>query len=113
MSTDILRRISADKALGPDGIPDKWIRKKRNGDELMEFINEWMNGTRPSPQDQNEANLFLLSKEDTPFPLIDRIRPLAAYSPIRKCMETALDLYDSEYHWAMIKKNQYGFRPGS
>jgi hypothetical protein len=51
MSTDILRRISADKALGPDGIPDKWIRKKRNGDELMEFINEWMNGTRPSPQD--------------------------------------------------------------
>lgn len=55
----------------------------------------------------------MLSKEETNIPPLNRIRPLAAYSPVRKCMEVALDRLDSNYQWAMISKDQYGFRPGS
>ena len=40
--TDIIRNIASDKALGPDGVSDRWIRKKRNGEELMKFIERWM-----------------------------------------------------------------------
>lgn len=40
----------------------------------------------------NEANLFLLSKDDTPTPTIDRIRPLAAYSPLNKALEASIDV---------------------
>ena len=56
-----------------------------------------MNGTDETPPIDNEANLFLLSKEDTNRPPINRIRPLAAYSPVRKVKETAIDRIDRDY----------------
>lgn len=37
---EILRRISADKAMGPDLISDKWFRKRRNAMPFMDWIKE-------------------------------------------------------------------------
>lgn len=68
----------------------------------MEYVEQWMNGINDTPEELNEANLFLLSKEDTNRPPLDRIRPLCAYSPIRKCLETALDRLDQYLQWLMI-----------
>ena len=103
--TDIIRNLPCDKAPGPDGISDRWVRKKRNGEELMEFVTRWIEGKEETPNECNEANMFLLSKEDTTTPPINRIRPLCAYSAIRKSMESALDRLDSKQQWSMINQN--------
>ena len=60
-----------------------------------------------------EARLITLSKENTPTPPVDRIRPLAVYSPVRKCYEIALMNYGGTEQWDMINPNQHGFRPGA
>lgn len=42
ISCNIMRGIPSDKALGPDLIPDKWIRKRRNGEQFAKFTELWM-----------------------------------------------------------------------
>jgi hypothetical protein len=58
----------------------------------MAHIEKHFNGnTKPLPG-LDEANLILLSKDDTPVPSLDRIRPLASYSPLSKCREAIVDV---------------------
>lgn len=87
MLNEILRRVSANKALGPDKVSDRWLRKRRNAMPYMSHLEERFNKGKPEISGLNDANLFLISKEDTPTPTINRIRPLAAFSPLFKCKE--------------------------
>ena len=40
---DILRKVAADKAMGPDRISDRWMRRKRNAMPYMALLEEHFN----------------------------------------------------------------------
>jgi len=42
--SDIMRNFPNDKALGPDNISDRWLRKQQNAIPLHSLIDEWING---------------------------------------------------------------------
>ena len=86
--------------MGPDRISDRWMRRKRNAMPYMALLEEHFNEKTFPLKGLDEANLILFSKEDTASPPIDRIRPIAAYSPLSKCREAMIDVVVEETLWS-------------
>ena len=63
MLPEILRNFPYDKALGPDNISDRWLRKNYNSLPLLSAIEDWINCEYDPPPWINDANFMLLSKD--------------------------------------------------
>ena len=76
VTSEVIRKVSTGKAVGLDPITDKWLKKPFNmmmmSYELQKIMSGWIT---PTPI-VNKCRMFLLSKEDTPIPPINRIRPI-------------------------------------
>jgi len=46
--------------------------------------------------------MMLLSKESTPIPPKERIRPIQMYSPLRKALEACLSYIENDIIWKGI-----------
>jgi len=112
LMTDVLRSLPSNKALGADGISDQWLRKKKNAEGLMRYIGDIINKGYKVPELANNARMHFLSKTEDDEPPINRVRPIAIYTPIRKVIEIMVDRLDKEFLWASVHKAQFGARPG-
>ena len=74
---------------------DKWARSFHNAKYLAYHLKLIMEGRIPPPKYTNMARMMLLSKEPTPTPPINRIRPIQMYSPLRKAVESVVDYLDN------------------
>jgi len=86
--------------MAPDLMSDTWLREKLNGLSLMQGLENWFNkGHRLK---DNNSRLFLLSKDGTNNPPIQKIRPIDIQSPIKKVKENVINRLDSSHTWDLI-----------
>lgn len=102
--------MPTDKALGPDMISDRWMRRKENSMLIHKWVEKWINGEEKLPKWINDGNLMLIEKNGPKS--IRNTRPIVCSNFSRKLLETAwLRLY-GKILWQTVHQRQIGFRPG-
>jgi hypothetical protein len=86
--SDISRTIPSSKAIGPDGIADRWLRKRSNALPVMRLLDSMINGKANFPRWMKEARLMLLPKDEI-IRHPKRTRPICMQSVIKKIFEAA------------------------
>lgn len=112
-TAETIRKISSGRAVGFDPITDSWIKQKCNARVICYNLHLIMSGWIFAQPFVNRARMMLLSKEDTSTPPINRIRPIQMYSPLRKALESQIDVLDSRDMWGSVHPNQVGARPNT
>ena len=79
--------------MGNDALPDKFLKNntvfKAYKEKILQTFNDWYNGTE-IPRYLKAGRVFALSKEDTQFPTLGKIRTITILPALTKLYELTM-----------------------
>lgn len=109
-----IRKISRNKAMGLDKLPDYFIKNHEvlfdSRRKIKDLCQKWVDGEE-LPTYMKTGRIFALSKDDTSFPELGNVRTISILPSIMKLYELVLLQFIKQEVAAknLIPQNQRGF----